>query len=148
MSDKEHNNKSEQVAISRRLLGGESPIILNELTDRCLYSGFFGILDSVRMKNVIDAIMAVTERNDHDIMIIDLSNVEVIDSAVSANLKKLNKLLQLVGMTVIFCSIKPIVAASMIRAGIELDRINVEKNIKRALKAMYAMQGLKLVTIV
>lgn len=145
------NNKSEsiekQVAISRRVLGGEAPIVINEISDRCLYSGFFGTLDSVRMKKVIDNIMEVADRNDHDLMIIDLSNVEVIDSAVAGNLKKLNKLLQLIGVEVVFCGFKPIVASSMINAGVELDNIQVEKNLKRAIKFMYKKQGLKLVSI-
>lgn len=144
-SNKEKTNS--EVAISRRVLGGEAPIVINEITDRCLYSGFFGTLDSVRMKKVNDAIMEVADRNDHDMMIIDLSNVEVIDSSVAVNLKKLNKLLQLIGVEVIFCGFKPVVAASMISAGVELDNIHVEKNLKRAIKYAYKRQGLQLVQI-
>jgi len=147
MSSTDNQDKQKEVAISRRVLGGEAPIVINEITDRCLYSGFFGTLDSVRMKKVNDAIMEVADRNDHDMMIIDLSNVEVVDSAVAANLKKLNKLLQLIGMEVIFCGFKPIVALSLISAGVELDNIQVEKNLKRAIKYSYKKQGLHLVPI-
>ena len=147
MADSNKQNQNQEVAISRRVLGGEAPIVINEITDRCLYSGFFGTLDSVRMKKVNDAIMEVADRNDHDMMIIDLSNVEVIDSSVAANLKKLNKLLQLIGVQVIFCGFKPVVAASMISAGVELDNIQVEKNLKRSIKYAYKKQGLKLVPI-
>ena len=147
MVETNNANSNEEVAISRRVLGGEAPIVINEITDRCLYSGFFGTLDSVRMKKVNDAIMEVADRNDHDMMIIDLSNVEVIDSSVAANLKKLNKLLQLIGVEVTFCGFKPIVAASMISAGVELDNIQVQKNLKRAIKYVFEKQGLKLVPI-
>jgi len=147
MEDNKSAESENQVAISRRILGGEAPIVINEISDRCLYSGFFGTLDSVRMKKVIDNIMEVADRNDHDLIIIDLSNVEVIDSAVAGNLKKLNKLLQLIGMEVVFCGFKPIVASSMISAGVELDNIKVEKNLKRAIKYVYRKQGLKLVPI-
>ncbi|MDF1698392.1 MAG: STAS domain-containing protein [Saprospiraceae bacterium] len=147
MAESKKDNSTKEVAISRRVLGGEAPIVINEITDRCLYSGFFGTLDSVRMKKVNDAIMEVADRNDHDMMIIDLSNVEVIDSAVANNLKKLNKLLQLIGVEVVFCGFKPIVASSMISAGIELENIQVEKNLKRAIKYVYKRQGLKLVSI-
>lgn len=141
------DSKNQEVAISRRVLGGEAPIVINEITDRCLYSGFFGTLDSVRMKKVNDAILEVADRNDHDMMIIDLSNVEVIDSAVAANLKKLNKLLQLIGVEVIFCGFKPVVASSMISAGVELENIQVEKNLKRAIKYVFHRQGLQLVPV-
>ena len=136
-----------QVAISRRAIGGEAPIVINELTSRCLYAGFFGTLDSARMKKVIDQVMDVVQRNDNDIMIVDLSNVDVIDSAIAGHLKKLNKLLQLVGMEVLFCGIKPVVAQSMINAGVELENITVEKNLRRALGVVYKKQGLELVPI-
>ena len=145
MSDK--SKETPQVAISRRAIGGEAPIVINELTSRCLYAGFFGTLDSARMKKVIDEVMQVVQRNDNDIMIVDLSNVDVIDSAIAGHLKKLNKLLQLVGMEVLFCGIKPVVAQSMINAGVELENITVEKNLRRALASVYKKQGLELVPI-
>lgn len=147
MAESNKESKNQEVAISRRVLGGEAPIVINEITDRCLYSGFFGTLDSVRMKKVNDSIMAVADRNDHDMMIIDLSNVEVIDSSVAANLKKLNKLLQLIGVEVVFCGFKPVVASSMISAGVELENIQVSKNLKRAISFVYKKQGLKLVSV-
>lgn len=143
----EENSKKPKVAISRRALGGETPIVITEITDRCLYSGFYATLDSVRMKKVIDELMKIVERSENDMIIIDLSNVDIIDSTIANHLKKLNKLLFFVGLEVIFCGIKPIVAQSMVVAGVELDNITVEKNLKRALLLVYAKQGLKLVKI-
>ena len=139
--------KTPQVAVSRRALGGDAPIVISEVSDRCLYTGFFGTLDSSRMKKVTDTIMDVVNRNDNDLMIVDLSNIDVIDSTIANHLKKLNKLLQFVGMEVIFCGIKPVVAQSMISAGVELENITIEKNLKRALRLLYKKQGLKLVKI-
>jgi len=144
MSD---NKETPRVAISRRAIGGEAPIVINEITSRCLYLGFFGTLDSARMKKVMDAIMETVDRGDNDLLIADLSNVEVIDSVIAEQLKRLNKLLQLVGMEVIFCGIKPVVAQSMITAGVDLENITVEKNLKRALSLVLKKQGLKIVSI-
>jgi len=144
MSDN-NENKEAKVAISRRVLGGDASIVINEITERCLFSSFYGTLDSVRMKKVIESIMEVVNRNDNDIIIIDLSNIDIIDSSIAAHLKKLNKLLQLLGMEVIFCGIKPIVANSMVSGGVALENMSVEKNLKRALMAVYHKQGQKLV---
>ncbi len=144
MNDQKNNTDS-RVAISRRAMGIETPIIINELTERCLYVGLFGTLDSARMKKVIDAVLDVANRNDNDIMVVDLSNVEIIDSAIANHLKKLNKLLLFIGMEVIFCGIRPIVAQSMISAGVDLEDITIEKNLKRALKLVFSKQGLELV---
>ena len=93
----------------------------------------------------MDGILEMVSRTDHDLIISDLSNVDVIDSAIAGHLVKLNKTLQLVGLEVIFCGIKPVVAQSMVAAGIELDNITVEKNFKRALNHAYSRQGLELV---
>ncbi len=145
MSVGNKENPAPKVAISRRLLGGDAPIVINEITSRCLFSSFYGTLDSVRMKKVVDALLDTVNRNDNDIIIIDLSNIDIIDSSIAAHLKKLNKLLQLLGMEVIFCGIKPIVANSMVTAGVELENITVEKNLKRSLFKVYDKQGLQLV---
>ncbi len=142
--DNENKNSESNVAISRRIIGGDTPIVINEISDRCLFTSFYGTLDSVRMKRVVDGLLEVVNRNDNDIIIVDLSNIDIIDSSIAAHLKGLNKLLQLLGMEVIFCGIKPIVASSMVAAGVELDNINVEKNLKRALLHVYKKQGLKL----
>ena len=141
------DKKERPVAISRRQLIGETPMVVNEIADGCLYSGFFGTLDSARIKKVIDVILKHVEQSDHDILIADLSNVDIIDSAIAGQLIRLNKLLLLVGMEVIFCGIKPVVAQSMISAGVDLKNMKVVKNLKRALGLVYQKQGLALVPI-
>ena len=147
MSKDKQGELEHQVAISRRKIVGEAPIVINEVTDRCLFSGFFGALDSARMKKIIDGILEITTRTEHDLIIIDLSNVDVIDSAIAGHLIKMNKTLQLVGLDVLFCGIKPIVAQSMVAAGVVMDNIYVAKNFKRALREVYKRQGYELVKI-
>ena len=140
-------DEDQQVAISRRKIIGEAPIVVNEITDRCLFSGFFGTMDSARTKRIMDGILEITTRTEHDMIIIDLSNVDVIDSAIAGQLVKLNKTLQRVGLEVMFCGFKPIVAQSLVSAGVVLDNIYVAKNFKRALKEAYRRQGYELTKI-
>jgi len=142
-----NKNEKQEVAISRRALGNEMPIVINEITDRCLFSSLYGTMDSNRMKKMIDALLQTVDRNSNDFIIVDLSNIDVIDSTIANHLKKLNKLLQFVGMEVVFCGIKPIVAQSMISAGVELDNITIEKNLKKALEWVYGKSGLKLISV-
>jgi rsbT co-antagonist protein RsbR len=135
------------VAISRRKLGGEAPIVVNEVVDRCLLVGMFGTLDSARMKSVVDLVLTVASTSDTDTIIIDLSNIEVVDSVIAAQLIRINKTLQIVGIQVIFCGIKPIVAQSIVSAGIELENVYVVKNLKAAVREVYMRRGLQLVKI-
>jgi len=147
MAKKESNTSEPEVAISRRKIIGDAPIVINEITDRCLYTGFSGTMDSIRIKKVVDSILEITTRTENDLIIIDLSNLEIIDSIIASHLIKLNKTLQLVGLEVLFCGIQPIVAQSIVTAGVQLDNITVLKNLKRAIAEVYKRQGLKLVKI-
>ena len=134
-----------KVAISRKKIGGEIPLIVNEITDKCLYSGFFGTLDSARMKSITDKMLDLLAATNIDIVIIDLSNVDIIDSAVATHLVRLGDTLILVGVRVIFCGIQSTIAQTMITGGIDMKGFKISRNVKLAIKEVLALQGLKLV---
>ena len=143
------NQQNEQnVAISRRKIVGDTPIVVTEIHEACLYTGFYGVLDSVRVKKVIEKISAGIERDDHDLLVVDLSNVEVIDSAIASLLSKMSKTLELVGVQTIICGINPSVAESIVHAGVDMSEFRIVRNLKQALKVLYKLKGLKLVSVV
>ena len=137
----------DKVAISRRKLGGDAPIVVSEIAEGCLYSGMYGTLDSARIKAVVDLVLTVSANSETDTIIIDLSNVDIIDSAIAGQLVRINKTLHMVGMQAIFCGIKPVVAQSMVNAGVDIGLVDVCKNLKAALKEVYKRKGLQLTTI-
>ncbi|MBW2650716.1 MAG: STAS domain-containing protein [Deltaproteobacteria bacterium] len=143
------NNKvpEAQVAISRKKIGGEIPIVVNELTDRCLYAGFFGTLDSARMKSITDKILDMLTSTGIEIVVIDLVNVDIIDSAVATHLVRLGDTFTLVGVETIFCGIRPQVAQIMMTAGIEMKGFRITRDLKSAVRMVFELQGLKLVKI-
>lgn len=47
----------ENVAVSRKQIGGEVPMVVAEVTNECIYTGLFGSLDSARMSVVTDQFM-------------------------------------------------------------------------------------------
>ena len=134
-----------KVAISRKKIGGAIPLIVNEITDKCLYSGFFGTLDSARMKSITDKMLDLLAATNIDIAIIDLSNVDIIDSAVAIHLTRLGDTLMLVGVKVIFCGIQSAIAQTMITGGIDMKVFKTTRNVKAAIKEVFALQGLKLI---
>ncbi len=138
---------TQKVAISRKKIGGEIPLVVNELTDNCLYSGLFGTLDSARMKVITDKVLELLTTTGIEIIVIDLGNIDVIDSAVSAHLVRLGDTLKLVGVQVIFCGITPQVAQVMITAGIEMSGFIISRDLKSAIKVVFELQGIKLVKI-
>jgi len=136
-----------KVAISRKKIGGEIPLVVNELTDKCLYSGFFGTLDSARMKMITDKILDMLTFTGIEIVVIDLGNVDIIDSAVASHLVRLGETFSLVGVKTVFCGIMPQAAQVMASTGIEMRGALITRNLKSAIKIVFELQGLKLVPI-
>ncbi len=134
-----------KVAISRKKIGGEVHLVVNEIVDKCIYSGFFGTLDSARMKSITDKILDLVGATDIDIIIIDLANVDIIDSAVANHLARLGDTLMLVGVKVIFCGIQSTIAQIIIAGGVDMRGFKITKNIKSAIKDVLVLQGLKIV---
>ncbi len=141
------NEADAKVAISRKKIAGEIPIVVNEITDKCLYSGFFGTLDSSRMKLITDKILDMLSATGIEIIIVDLSNVDIIDSAVATHLARLGETFSLVGVNTVFCGIMPQVAQVMVSVGVGMKEFTIARNLKSAIKIVFKMQGLKLVEI-
>lgn len=139
--------ESQKVAIARKKIGGEVPIVVNELTERCLYTGFFGTLDSSRMKAITDKVLEMLGSTGIEMVVIDLANIDIIDSAVASHLVRLGETLTLIGVETIFCGIMPPVAQVMITAGIEMRGFRITRDLKAAIKMVFEMQGIKLVKI-
>jgi len=139
--------ESNQVAVSRKQIGGEAPMVVSEVTDDCIYTGLFGSLDSARMAVVTDKLTALAESSQISMVIIDLGNVDAIDSAVSAELVRLGETLSMVGVSPLFCGIKGVLARTMVAAGVNLGKYKISRDFKSALKMSFKMSGYSLVKL-
>ena len=137
----------QKVAIARKKIGGEIPIVVNCITDKCLYTGFFGTLDSSRMKAIIDKILEMLTSTGIEMVVVDLGNIDIIDSAVASHLVRLGDTFTLVGVKTIFCGIMPPVSQIMVSAGIEMKGFRIARDLKSAIKIVFEIQGIKLVKI-
>jgi rsbT co-antagonist protein RsbR len=136
---------SDKVALSRKQVGGEVPIVVSEITETCLYTGLFGSIDSARMMTVSDKITSLADDKQIDVVIVDLFNVESIDSAVAGHMLRLAGILKLVGVTPIFCGIKSNLATTMVTAGVGIDGCIITRNLKSALQISFDLAGYTLV---
>jgi len=139
--------ENEKMAISRKQIGTEVPMVTNELTDDCVYTGLFGSLDSARMNLVAAKIVKLCDEKQISVVIIDLGNVTAIDTAVAGYLNKLGSTLKLVGAEPIICGITGELANTMVQAGVELDKVTTVRNLKEALKISFKLTGYELLKI-
>ncbi len=135
------------MALSRKKIGGEAPMVVSQVTDTCLYAGFFGTLDSARMKAVTEKILNLLQASGIEIIVLDMANVDLIDSAVANHLIKIGDTMKLSGVEVVFAGISPIVAQTMSSAGVDFTKFRVSRDFRSALKEVFLLQGLELIPI-
>ena len=133
------------VAMSRRQVGAEVPMVASEITDDCIYTGLFGSIDSARMNSITESLIRLADERQVQTAIIDLSNVEAIDSSVAAYMVKLGKTLELVGVMPIFCGISGPLASTMVAAGLDLGSFKAVRDLKAALQYSFEATGYRLV---
>ena len=136
---------STKVAMSRKQIGGEVPMVANEITDDCIYTGLFGSLDSARMAIVSDKLMELANGKQISLVIVDLGNVEAIDSSVAGHLVRLGNTLKLVGVKPIFCGITAELAKTMVTAGVNMGDYITVRDLKSALKVSLELSGYQLI---
>lgn len=135
----------EKVAISRRQLGGESPMVVSRIAPLTVYSGLFGTLDSARMQNVTDQITDYCTAQNARYAIVDLGNVDAIDSAVAQHIINMAKAAKLCGIEMIFCGIQGRVARVMVGASLDVGVFETHSDLEIALQATYRKTGRRLV---
>jgi rsbT co-antagonist protein RsbR len=122
------------VMISERPSSFQAPIVVSEIAENCLYSGFFGRLDSARVSKMTDRLLGEVMQSGIDQVILDLSNIDVIDSLVANHLVSIAKTLKFVGCRAIFCGISATDAQTMVATGVEIGTLRTTRNLKSALK--------------
>ncbi len=133
-----------KIAISNRILSESSPFIIREISDKCLLLIFYSAFEKSNLKIQVEPIIAAVDKYDVDYIIVDLSKFDSIDSLTISQLKRLNKLLYLLSMKVIYCGIQSHVVSEVAMTGISKKSIAIEKDLKRAITKAYQNLGLEL----
>jgi len=136
----------DKVAVSQKQISKEIPMVVTEIIEGCLYSGLFGSLDSARMASIIDKLTSSCQTKGIHFVIIDLGNVDAIDSAIAGQLIRLAQILKLVGVSTIFCGISAMLAKTMVTTGVSIGDINVVRDLKTALRLYFNKSNLELIS--
>lgn len=132
------------VAINENEMNFEAPLVVSKIFHNCLYSGFFGRLDSERIKLITERMLEAVESIDCDFIIIDMSNIDLIDSAIAAHLMRISRSLKFSGVQVVLCGIKGFVAQTMSVVDIQLNEFMIAKDLMKSLEIVYEASGYRL----
>ena len=132
------------VAISRKTIDIEAPLVVAEILDHCLFTGLFGSIDSMRMAEATETIIQKCETTDTQVIIIDMANVDAIDSAVSQNIVTLANSLQLMGVSSVVCGVRGELARVLAQTKVTFGNLTVCKNLKSAILLVLERQGMEI----
>ncbi|TKD06335.1 STAS domain-containing protein [Polyangium fumosum] len=103
------------------ILNLETPII--QVWDHILTLPMVGVVDSRRAARVTDDLLAAVARTQSRFAILDLTGVEVVDTATAAHMLNILSAVRLLGAEGIITGIRPTVAQTMISLGLDLSRV-------------------------
>ncbi len=138
---------AEKMALSKKHISSEVAMVTNEITEDCIYTGLFGTIDSARINTIATKLTELCESKESSVAIIDLGNVDAIDTAVAGYLNDLGRILKFVGVTPVICGITGELSRTTVKAGVDLDDFIIVRNLKEALKKSYELTGYKVTKI-
>ena len=91
-----------------------------------------GIVDSKRAQDMMDAMLNKIQQAGARVMIIDISGVNVVDTAVANHFIKMIKATRLMGCDAVLSGISPAIAQTIVALGIDLSQINTRATLRDA----------------
>ncbi|PYZ94055.1 hypothetical protein CR194_00490 [Salipaludibacillus keqinensis] len=104
------------------------------LTKEVAILPIIGTIDTYRSKEMLDQSLNRGRELELSYLIVDLSGVHMIDTAIAHNLFQLNDALRVIGVTAIFSGLRPELAQTIVNLGITFDQMKVVRSLDQALK--------------
>ena len=118
----------------------ETPII--EVWDRVVTLPMVGVVDSARAARVMDDLLTAVSKQSARYAILDLTGVEIVDTATAAHILSLISAIRLLGAEGIITGIRPTVAQTVVSLGLDLSRVitcaNLREGLRLCIRRMHA----------
>ncbi|GAB4114759.1 MAG: STAS domain-containing protein [Roseiflexaceae bacterium] len=124
-------NLAEQQRLYQTILDLPTPII--PLSDSILITPLIGVIDQSRAQQIISSTLYEVSQRHTQILIVDVSGMVMIDSAVAQVLIQIAKAARLLGAQVVLVGIRPEIAQTLITLGIDLETIQTAATLQEGL---------------
>lgn len=128
---------------SRSLIEMSTPV--TSIWDGVLMLPIVGILDSKRAQDLMHTVLAKIGETRAKVIILDISGVAVVDTAVANHIIKITKASKLMGCDCIVSGLSPAIAQTIVELGIEIDSLDTTSTLSDALANSLTTIGLKIV---
>jgi rsbT co-antagonist protein RsbR len=124
------------------MLSMSTPV--TEIWDSILLLPIVGIIDSKRAQEIMTAVLSKISETHATTMILDISGVAIVDTAVANHLIKVTKATQLMGCRSVISGLSPAIAQTMVELGINVGDIRTTSTLKDALAFSFKSSGIDL----
>ncbi len=101
-----------------------------------------GAIDSMRAQQVIQSVLEQATQHQANTLILDITGVPVVDTAVANYLLQAIRALKLVGTETVLVGISPEIAQTIVQLGIRLEDITTRADLQSGLQYALHQQGL------
>jgi rsbT co-antagonist protein RsbR len=103
-----------------------------------------GIIDSRRAQDVMTAMLSRIAETRSTVIILDISGVAVVDTAVANHLIKITKATSLMGCECIISGVSPAIAQTIVELGIDVGNVKTTATLQDALTQAFRQTGIVL----
>lgn len=136
----ELRDQAEQIAAQQQTIRELSTPIL-PLYEGILVLPLVGAIDSFRAGQIMERLLTAIAERQSDIVIVDITGVPVIDTAVANYLLQTARAAQLIGAQVILVGIGPEIAQTIVQLGVDLRGIQIGANLQAGIELALSQQG-------
>ncbi len=129
----ELRTQAEQIESQQQTIRELSTPIL-PLYEGILVLPLVGAIDSFRAGQIMERLLTAIAERQSDIVIIDITGVPVIDTAVANYLLQTARAAQLIGAQVILVGIGPEIAQTIVQLGVDLRGIQIGANLQAGIE--------------
>ncbi|PMP79181.1 MAG: anti-anti-sigma factor [Chloroflexus aggregans] len=133
-------DQAAQIAVQQQTIRELSTPIL-PLYEGILVVPLVGAIDSFRAGQIMERLLTAIAERQSDIVIIDITGVPVIDTAVANYLLQTARAAQLIGVQVILVGIGPEIAQTIVQLGVDLSRIIIGASLQNGLELALSRIG-------
>ena len=121
----------------------ETPVI--EVWDRILALPIIGTVDTVRAQSMTERLLQKIVDTKSEIVLLDITGVPVVDTAVSRHLLETVAGARLLGAEVLLVGLSSRTAMTLVHLGLDLSSITTRTTMAKGLELAFARLGLKVV---
>lgn len=118
-------------ALHKNLLELSTPVI--PIADNILVMPLIGTIDTFRADQIMESILQEVTSHQTEVVIIDITGVPVVDTAVANHLLRTVRAIKLVGGKCILVGIRPEIAQTIVRLNLSFSDLDTASTLKKGL---------------